>query len=392
MLKRWISFARKHRASDLHLEPDLPLALRVRGQLRAAGEPIPAQALMAAAREIVPEAHWDSFLERRSFDAARVVAGTYCRINVLVTARGVGLAVRLLASFEPTLAALNLQPELAELARAQHGLVIVCGPTGSGKSSTLAALVHEVDCGAPRHVITIENPIEYHFRARNALIRQREVGRDTPSFEQALLDALREDPDVLVVGEMRRRETIQRTLDVAETGHLVFTTMHAGTVVEAIARVVSAFPSGSQAGVRAQLADSLLAVVSQRLVYRPEAGIRVPECEVLRATPAVRANIRDGVPHKLQAVMETGARDGMWTLERYRRWLDERRLWSVPKPDDEELVAPPPPSPVGLAPLRSVPAPSAGPARAASDGPAIHVVEADEEVAVDQLIAELEGR
>ena len=331
MLRSLIAKAREKGASDLHLEPGMPAALRVRGELRFIGEPIPGEALRTAARAVVGDPHWPDFLQRRSFDASRVIAGVQCRINVLATSRGVGLAVRLLAAFQPTVEGLNLHPDLRKLARGDHGLVIVCGPTGSGKSTTLAALIHEVNVGPPRHVVTVENPIEYHFRPRRALIRQREVGRDTPSFEQALLDALREDPDVLMVGEMRRRETMQRTLDAAETGHLVLATIHSSTVTEALQRIVSAFPPEIQAGVRAQLADCLVAVLAQRLIYRHDPGLRVPEVELLVATDGIRHSLREGRFFKMASAMEMGAGDGMWTFDRYRRWLDAKTSWRFPE-------------------------------------------------------------
>jgi twitching motility protein PilT len=331
MLRDWIARAREAGASDLHLEPGMPLAQRVRGELAFTGEPIGGEVLRTVAREVIGDARWPDFLERRSFDASRVIGGVQCRFNVMATARGVGLAVRLLAAFQPTIDGLNLHPDLRRLVRPQHGLVIVCGPTGSGKSTTLAALIHEVNVGPPRHVVTVENPIEYHIRPRRALIRQREVGRDTPSFEQALLDALREDPDVLMVGEMRRHETMQRTLDAAETGHLVLATMHSSTVSEALQRVVSAFPPESQAGVRAQLADSLIAVLAQRLIYRHDPGLRVPEIELLVANDAIRNSIREGRFFKIPTAMETGAGDGMWTFSRYRRWLDDKTSWRFPE-------------------------------------------------------------
>src|SRR6202022_264810 len=170
----------------------------------------------------------------------------------------------LLSSVQPTLRSLNLHPELERLVRPTHGLVLVSGPTGSGKSSTLAALIQEINVREARHVITLESPIEYELVPRRAFIRQREVGRDTPSFERGLLDALREDPDVLMVGEMRDPETMRLTLNAAETGHLVLATVHSATVAEALQRVVNAFPAEVQNAIAAQLADCLLGVVAQR--------------------------------------------------------------------------------------------------------------------------------
>ncbi len=397
MLDTWIAHARKAGASDVHLEAGLPVGLRVRGALRTVGDPVPGKRLMACARDVVPRELWASFVERRSFDTTRVIAGAQCRINVFQTSRGIGLAVRLLAGVVPTLETLNLHPDLGALAERTHGLVVVAGATGAGKTTTLAALVEHVNRSAtPRHVVTIENPIEYRFTPRRAFIRQREVGRDTPSFEQALLDALREDPDVLVVGEMRHRRTMQLTLDAAETGHLVLATMHSSTPAEAVSRIVSAFPSESQAGVRAQLADVLVAVVSQSLAYRADAGERVPECAILTASPAVRANIRDGQLFKLEGIMETGAADGMWTLARYRRWLDTKRPWRRPA-DARAAATGAPQSPEAEAPLRLPPLqaarPAGAPTQASSEPAGGGVIEiGDDATALEDVIAQLEGR
>src|SRR5208337_3616769 len=208
------------------------------------------------------------FLERRSFDFSRTIHGARCRINVLQSSRGVGFAIRLLAAFQATVEKLNLHPDLKKLVAPTHGLILVSGPTGSGKSSTLAALIQEINLADARHIVTVESPIEYTFRPQRSYIRQREVGRDTPSFEQALHDALREDPDVLMVGEMRDPETMRLTLSASETGHLVLATVHSSSCAEALQRVVSAFPAEIQGSVAAQLADCLVAVISQRLRFR----------------------------------------------------------------------------------------------------------------------------
>ncbi|MGA2657147.1 MAG: PilT/PilU family type 4a pilus ATPase [Verrucomicrobiota bacterium] len=340
-----VSLALNNGASDLHLEAGLPAALRIRGALRTLEEPISGKALLEMAREIVEEEHWPRFLERRSFDFSKTIHGVRCRINVLQTSRGVGFAIRLLASFQATVEKLNLHPDLKKLVTPTHGLILLCGPTGCGKSSTLAALIQEINLTETRHIVTIESPIEYIFRPRRAYIRQREVGRDTPSFEQALLDSLREDPDVLMVGEMRDPETMRLTLSASETGHLVLATIHSASCAEAIQRVVSAFPAEIQAGVAAQVADCLLAVIAQRLRFRSDLNMRVPECEILMATHAVRNFIRNRDFFKIVSALETGAEHGMWTFQRYRTWLENRTNWAIPgqspeAPDTESAETP----------------------------------------------------
>jgi twitching motility protein PilT len=342
-LETLVATAQQSGASDLHLEPGLPAAVRVRGALRTLGEPLPSKTLHEIAHDLVGP-QWPRFLKQRSFDMSRTLSGVRCRINLLQTSRGVGMAVRLLASFQATLETLNLHPDLKRLIAPQNGLALVSGPTGCGKSSTLAALIQEINLTEPRHIITVESPIEYTLRPRRAFIRQREVGRDTPSFEQALLDALREDPDVLMVGEMRDPETMRLTLNAAETGHLVLATVHSSSCAEALQRIVSAFPSDIQGNVSSQLADCLVAVVAQRLRYRTDLNIRVPECEILFPSTAVKAFIRNRDFFKIAQVMETGVEHGMWTFERYQKWLTKRTRWHVPgqgdEPPDEETAEP----------------------------------------------------
>ncbi len=346
-LESLISTAREQGASDLHLEPGLAAALRVRGALGTFGEPLAAKALAEFARGVIGDQHWNEFLERRSFDLSKTISGVRCRINVLQTSRGVGFAIRLLSTFQATVENLNLHPDLKKLVTSTHGLILMSGPTGCGKSSTMAAMIQEINLSEPRHVITLESPIEYIFRPRRAYIRQREVGRDTPSFEQALLDALREDPDVLMVGEMREPQTMRLTLNAAETGHLVMATVHSSTCTEALQRVVGAFPAEIQNSVAGQLADSLVAVIAQRLRFRTDLNIRVPECEVLIPTIPVKTFIRNREFFKINQVMETGAEAGMWTFARYQNWLSKRTSWHLPNPTDEA----PDSEPAGAAPL-----------------------------------------
>lgn len=339
-LESLIESAAANGASDLHLEAGMPAALRVRGVLRVAGEPIAPKLLMEMARALVGELQWPAFLERRSYDMSKTIRGVRCRINVLQTSRGVGMAIRLLSSFQATLDKLNLHPDLKKFIKHPHGLILVCGPTGSGKSSTLAALIQEINLAESRHIVTVESPIEYTFRPRRAYIRQREVGRDTPSFEQALLDALREDPDVLMVGEMRDPETMRLTLSASETGHLVLATVHSTTCSDALQRIVSAFSPEIQSAVCAQLSDCLVAAVAQRLRFRQDLNVRVPECEILVATHAVKNFIRTREFFKIISAIETGADHGMWTFQRYAKWLETRGNFFVPvqnaEPPDSE--------------------------------------------------------
>ena len=357
-LESLVGMAQSNGASDLHLEAGLPAALRIRGALRTAGEPVPAKFLLEIARRLLGEERWPRFLEQHSFDLSKTIHGVRCRINVFQTARGIGFAIRLLAAFQATVEKLNLHPDLKKLVTRTNGLILVSGPTGCGKSSTLAALIQEINLTETRHIVTLESPIEYTFHPRRAYIRQREVGRDTPSFERALLDAMREDPDVLMVGEMRDPETMRLTLNASETGHLVLATVHSATVAEALQRVVAAFPAEIQSSVSAVLADCLVAVISQHLRFRPELNIRVPECEILMATLAVKNFIRNRDFFKIASALETGAEHGMWSFQRYRTWLDSRTHWYYP---DQNPEAPDSELPEGGEPPATPPALSPAP-------------------------------
>jgi twitching motility protein PilT len=356
-LEPLIELASGRGASDLHLEAGMPAALRIRGALQISGEPVPPKSLAEMARRLIGDEQWPVFLERRSFDLSKTIRGVRCRINILQTSRGIGMAIRLLSAFQATVEKLNLHPDLKKILKNTHGLILVSGPTGSGKSSTLAALIQEINLTETQHIVTVESPIEYSFRPRRAYIRQREVGRDTPSFEQALLDALREDPDVLMVGEMRDPQTMQLTLSASETGHLVLATVHSSSCAEALQRVVSAFPSEIQGSVCAQLADCLVAVISQRLRFRPDLNIRVPECEILVATHAVKNFIRNRDFFKISSAIETGAEHGMWSFQRYVKWLETRNNFFIPGQSSE----PPDSEPAETTSLHSPPLPAAAP-------------------------------
>jgi twitching motility protein PilT len=365
-LRALISLAKSEGASDLHLEPGLAPMLRVRSNLRPIGEPVAGELTLEWARQIISSDDWPQFEQRRSMDLSRKMEGVRCRINVFHTSRGIGFAIRLLPASSPTIESLNLLPDLKNLVTHPHGLILISGPTGCGKSTTLAALIQTINLTEARHIVTIENPIEFTFRPRRAFIRQREVGRDTPSFEQALLDSLREDPDVLMVGEMRDPETMRLTLTAAETGHLVLATVHSSNCAEALQRVVGAFPAEIQNNVAAQLADCLIGAISQRLQFRPGLNICVPECEILMATLPIKNYIRTREFFKIISSLETGAEYGMWTFQRYRSWVDKRANFhqasrEAEVEDEEPVTVASPPSPASPrpAPASSAPRPAA---------------------------------
>ncbi|HSZ07129.1 MAG TPA: ATPase, T2SS/T4P/T4SS family [Steroidobacteraceae bacterium] len=343
MIQDWIRKGRELGASDLHIEADTAPVARVRGQLSALGPAIAGTLVVQAARELLGGDGWSQFLSRGSADLSRTIAGVRCRVNIFQTLRGVAMAVRLLSSFQNNLRACNLHPELKKLTDATTGLIVVSGPTGSGKSTTLAALVEEINSSSARNIIAIESPIEYLFTNRRSFIRQREVPTHSPSYEQALVDALRENPDVLVIGEMRTPEVMRLTLSAAETGHLVIATMHSATCAEAITRLCMSFPAEIQGSIRAQLADCFVGLVCQRLDFLSEFRLRVPVCEILLPSAASKGTIRGGQFSQIANVLQTGGDVGMWNFDRYQRWVAQKKDWVPPTqatPLPEERIVP----------------------------------------------------
>jgi twitching motility protein PilT len=388
--------ARKIGASDLHLEAGTAVVARVRGELMPIGEVLTGAQLMEMARELLTAEDWADFNARGSADISVVVAGTRCRINLYRTIRGLAMATRLLVSSVGDLRSCNLHPDLRRLVSVPTGLVIVSGPTGSGNSTTLAALLEEVNISRAQNIITLESPLEYVYTNRRSFIRQREIPTHSPSFEQAIVDALRENPDVLVISEMRTAEVMRLTLDAAETGHLVLATMHSATCGEALNRICMSFPSDIQGSIRAQLADCLVGVVCQRLEYLEKWQIRVPRCEVLLPNSGARGTIRAGQFGQIANVIQSGGEEGMWTFDRYQRWMEQQKEWVRPATPpavaaDGEIVrsaarvaVPPGGAPAGRV-AKSV-APASRPAPAVSvEGP--EEITIDEDLDLDELAA-----
>jgi twitching motility protein PilT len=238
------------------------------------------------------------------------------RVNVFFQKGTISAALRLIPTKIPTIEELNLPSVLHRFTQPSQGFVLLCGPSSQGKSTTLAALIDEINHTRADHIITIEDPIEYVFEDDRAIIDQREVYQDTLSFARALRSTFRQDPDVIMVGEMRDPETISIALSAAETGHLVFSTLHTNSAAQTIHRIVDSFPAEQQSQVRAQLSGSLLGVVSQRLIPRIKGGL-IPACEIMITTPAVANLIRENKIHELPMVIETSAEIGMISLNRY---------------------------------------------------------------------------
>jgi len=363
MFEDWIDKARALGASDLHLETHSPLVARIRGELQTVGPVIPGDNVVHAAQALLGVEGWAQFKERGSADIAISSRGVRCRASFFRTVRGIAVAVRLLAASIKDIRACNLHPEFRRLTEAATGLVIISGPTGSGKSTTLAALIEEINATRARHIVTLESPLEYIFNNRRSYIRQREIPTHSPSFEQGITDALRENPDVLVISEMRTPEVMRLTLNAAETGHLVLATMHSANCAEALSRLCMSFPADLQASVRAQLADCLVGISCQRLDYLAAHGLRVPRCEMLFPSSGARGTIRAGNFSQIANVLQAGGDEGMWTFDRYQRWMSQMTDWERSAPDavaysfatsaGTKPVPPPAPKP---APAKTAPA------------------------------------
>lgn len=310
-------------ASDLHWSSGEEPVLRIWGELERLMEvpAINAEDLILQVREVLP-CYVEGFDEARtevdcSFECPDL--GRF-RVHMYRHARGVAVAVRVIPCSVPSLNTLGLPLFVGSLVGLQRGLVLVTGPTGSGKSTTLAALIDRINQEQARHIVTIEQPIEFRHTSKRSVIRQREVGLHTETFASALRAALREDPDVIMLGEVRDLETIQLALTAAETGHVVYATLHAAGGPKSIDRVIDVFPSHQQAQVRAMLAESLQAVVSQTLITTAS-GKRIANVEIVTGTPAVRTLIREAKTHQLPGVMQVSRAAGMCTFEMHMQEL-----------------------------------------------------------------------
>ncbi len=303
-------------ATDIHVKAGSPPRLRVNGQLTAVGEDLLSEdETRAMVRNFLSAAQWEAFERDGDLDAAYALSGVgRFRINVLRSRGRIGMVMRRIPEIVPDAASLGLAPACLALAGKKRGLVLVTGGSGSGKSTTLAAMIRHVNETRRCHIITLEDPIEYVHEEIEAEITQREIGHDTKGFAEALHKVVRQDPDVIMVGEMRDLETIKLAVTAAETGHLVFATLHTTSAAQTVDRIVDVFPAEQQRQIRIQLAGTLLGIVSQVLVPCVGSGRAVAQ-EVLIATDAVRALIREAKTPQIQNSLQTGASEGMQTLE-----------------------------------------------------------------------------
>lgn len=310
-------FVQKENASDLHLSAGESPMVRIHGEMkRIEMPPISKENLHMMLYDILNDQQRKRFEEMHELDFSIDLKGiARFRVNAFRQARGEGIVFRVIPSKILTIEQLGLPKSLREVTKNERGLVLVTGPTGSGKSTTLAAMIDIINNSLNGHIITIEDPIEFVHESKKCLINQRELGSHTHSFANALRSALREDPDIILVGEMRDLETISLALTAAETGHLVFSTVHTSGASKTVDRIIDVFPAAQQDQVRAQFAESIQAVISQVLLKRRVGRGLVPALEIMTGTPAVRNLIREGKVAQLPSAIQTGQKFGMITLD-----------------------------------------------------------------------------
>ncbi|WP_442595262.1 type IV pilus twitching motility protein PilT [Neobacillus sp. D3-1R] len=305
------------KASDIHLTVGVPPIMRINGELKRYGkEPLSPTDIEEMARAIIPVRMWDTFKEKGELDFSYGIQGvSRFRINTYLQRSCVAMAIRIVPTKIPTIEDLELPEVLKNIAEKPQGLVLVTGPTGSGKSTTLAAMIQYMNQHMRKHIITLEDPIEYLHKHGNSIIDQREVGFDTNNFGNGLRAALRQDPDVILVGEMRDLETIQTAITAAETGHLVFGTLHTSSAPATINRIIDVFPPAQQPQIRIQLASVLVSIISQRLFPIMDKTGRKAATEILINNSAVSNLIRNEKIHQIISIMQTSKAQGMHTLE-----------------------------------------------------------------------------
>jgi len=328
--------AAERQASDLHLSSGEPPFLRVHGDLtRTESAALDPATVLTLVHSIMTPAQRERYAAEHEIDFATQLDGLgRYRVNAFQHGRGPGVVLRTIPTVVPSLDTMEFPPILKELCTRERGLILVTGPTGSGKSTTLAAMVDHVNQTWDGHILTVEDPVEFVHRSKRCLVNQREVGPHTHSFANALRSAVREDPDVILVGELRDLETIALAITAAETGHLVFGTLHTSSAPKTIDRIIDAFPPGQQSQIRTMLSESLEAIVAQTLLKRKGGG-RVAACEVLVGAPAVRNLIREAKLHQIPSMMQTGQRLGMQTVDMALQDLVKRGLIDreqLPKP------------------------------------------------------------
>ena len=312
-----LTFAKEKGASDLHISSGEPPIVRIDGDIQKVDMPsLPKEEVHSMLYDILNDHQRMIFEEKKEIDFAIDIKGiARYRVNAFHKSNGEAIVFRTIPARVLTLEELGLPGILADFTKRSKGLVLVTGPTGSGKSTTLAALIDFINQNQKAHILTIEDPIEFVFESKLSLINQRELGTDTHSFANALRSALREDPDVIMVGEMRDLETISLAMTAAETGHLVFATLHTSSAAKTVDRIIDVFPPEQQNQIRTMFSESIIAVITQNLLQRSDGNGRVAALEIMIGTPAVRNLIREGKIAQIPGMMQTGKMYGMQTMD-----------------------------------------------------------------------------
>ena len=328
-ISQLLTFAYENKASDLHLSAGMPPCLRIHGDVRKLETPpLEHKDVHAMVYDIMSDAQRKEYEKNLEADFSFEIPNlSRFRVNAYQQNRGAAAVFRTIPSKVLTLEELKCPPIFRELAMQPRGIVLVTGPTGSGKSTTLAAMIDYINKNEPAHILTVEDPIEFVHTSNKSLINQRELGKNTLSFANALKSALREDPDVILVGEMRDLETIRLALTAGETGHLVFGTLHTSSAAKTIDRIVDVFPAAEKEMVRAMLSESLRGVISQTLCKTADGKGRVAAHEIMIGTAAIRNLIREGKIAQMYSAIQTGTKDGMQTLDQnLTKLIAERRI------------------------------------------------------------------